>query len=37
MCPLEAFQLIKANPDKFDLIITDMAMPKMTGDRFASE
>jgi YesN/AraC family two-component response regulator len=29
---LEAF---KANPDAFDLLITDMAMPNMTGDLLA--
>ncbi len=29
---LEAF---KANPDAFDLVITDMTMPNMTGDQFA--
>jgi PAS domain S-box-containing protein len=31
---LEAF---RANPDKFDLVITDMAMPNMSGDKLASE
>jgi PAS domain S-box-containing protein len=35
--PLEALKLIRSNPDKFDLIITDMAMPKMTGDQLARE
>ena len=28
---LEAFQLLKADPQQFDLIITDQTMPKMTG------
>ncbi|WP_020589900.1 transporter substrate-binding domain-containing protein [Desulfobacter curvatus] len=27
----EALDLLKANPDDFDLVITDMAMPKMIG------
>jgi PAS domain S-box-containing protein len=31
---LEAF---KAGPDKFDLVITDMTMPNMTGDELAIE
>lgn len=31
--PLEALDSFKSNPEKFDLVITDMAMPKMTGDR----
>ena len=31
---LEAF---KAAPDSFDLIITDMTMPNLTGDKLASE
>ena len=31
---LEAFQ---AAPDKFDLVISDMTMPGMTGDRLAAE
>lgn len=31
---LEAFT---ANPDRFDLIITDMTMPRLTGDRLAGE
>jgi len=28
---IEAFEEFKSNPDAFDLIITDMTMPKMTG------
>lgn len=32
--PLEALEHFKANPNKFDLVITDMAMPQMTGDQF---
>ncbi|MBL6994546.1 ATP-binding protein, partial [Desulfobacula sp.] len=34
---LEAFEAFRANPDKFDLIITDMAMPFMPGDKLAAE
>jgi CheY-like chemotaxis protein len=29
--PMEALQLITRNPDLFDLVITDQAMPKITG------
>ena len=32
MCPVEALELFRSKPDKFDLVITDMAMPKMSGD-----
>jgi CheY-like chemotaxis protein len=34
---LEALELFKAKSDRFDLVITDMTMPKMTGDRLAEE
>lgn len=34
---IEAFQLFKDNPERFDLIITDMTMPGMTGDRLSME
>lgn len=33
--PEEALELFRADPDAFDLIITDMTMPKMTGRRLA--
>ena len=29
--------MFKADPDGFDMVITDMAMPRMTGDKLASE
>jgi PAS domain S-box-containing protein len=29
--PIQALELFKENPEKFDLIVTDMTMPKMTG------
>ena len=35
--PLEALELFSIHPDKFDLVITDMTMPLMTGDRLARE
>jgi len=34
---LEALELFKVMPDKFDLVITDMTMPQMTGDMLAQE
>jgi len=35
--PVEALEWFKADPDQFDAIITDMTMPRMTGDRLAAE
>ena len=35
--PIEALEMFKAEPDLYDLVITDMAMPHMTGDQFVSE
>ena len=34
---LEALDMFKDNPQGFDLVITDMTMPHMTGDRLATE
>ena len=34
---VEALELFRADPGRFDLVITDMTMPKMTGDQFARE
>ena len=31
----EALEEFAAQPDRFDLVITDMTMPKMTGDQLA--
>ncbi len=33
----EALELFKKEPDRFDLVITDMTMPKMTGIELARE
>lgn len=32
--PLEAVQWIEENPEKYDLVISDMAMPQLPGDKF---
>jgi nitrogen-specific signal transduction histidine kinase len=34
---IEALELFKTRPDRFDLVITDMTMPNMTGDNLAGE
>ncbi len=34
---IEALELFMAQPDKFDLVITDMTMPNMTGDELAAK
>ncbi|MCP4746850.1 MAG: response regulator [Desulfobacteraceae bacterium] len=31
----KALELIRSNPQQFDLVITDMTMPKITGDQLA--
>ncbi len=33
----EALELFRSKPDDFDLVITDMTMPNMTGDKLAIE
>jgi PAS domain S-box-containing protein len=35
--PIEALALFRSKPDQFDLIITDLTMPKMTGDKLVAE
>ena len=35
--PAEAFRLFQADPDRFDLVFTDMTMPQMTGDELAKK
>ncbi|MCP3901481.1 MAG: response regulator, partial [Desulfobacteraceae bacterium] len=34
---LEALKIFKANPDQFDMVITDMSMPNISGDKLATE
>jgi PAS domain S-box-containing protein len=34
---IEALEAFRTSPDAFDLVITDMTMPNMTGDRLAKE
>jgi PAS domain S-box-containing protein len=34
---IEAREAFREQPDKFDLVITDMTMPNMTGDKLAEE
>ncbi len=34
---VEALELFRARPGDFDLVITDMTMPKMTGDKLAAK
>jgi CheY-like chemotaxis protein len=34
---LEALDLFRSKPDHFDLVITDLTMPKMTGDKLVKE
>ncbi|MDY0038974.1 MAG: PAS domain S-box protein [Desulforhabdus sp.] len=35
--PVKALELFGADPDQYDLVITDMTMPHMTGSHLASE
>lgn len=35
--PMDALELFKSDPHQFDLIITDMTMPDMNGDRLIKE
>ncbi len=37
ICPEQALELFSREPDAFDLVITDMTMPKMTGDVLAEK
>ncbi len=34
---IEALKVFREQPDSFDLVITDLTMPQMTGDRLAQE
>jgi CheY-like chemotaxis protein len=35
--PLDALETFRRNPREFDLLITDMTMPRLTGDKLAVE
>ena len=35
--PEEAFKIFHDNPDAFDLILTDMTMPRLTGENLAKK
>jgi two-component system cell cycle sensor histidine kinase/response regulator CckA len=35
--PLKALDLFQSKPDTFDLVITDMTMPQMTGAKLAQK
>jgi PAS domain S-box-containing protein len=35
--PIDAINIFKNNPEKFDLVITDLTMPKMTGLQIAEQ
>ena len=35
--PSEALEFFRSDPNQFDLVITDMTMPRMTGDKLAQE
>jgi CheY-like chemotaxis protein len=37
MNPIEALELFKPKPDQFDLVITDMTMPQMSGVKLSEE
>ena len=34
---IEALEAFRDSPDKFNLVITDMSMPKMPGDKLSGE
>ena len=34
---VEALELFRSKPQAFDLVVTDMTMPNMTGDKLAAE
>jgi len=36
-CPLEALEAFRRDPRHFDVVVTDMTMPHMTGDELAVE
>ena len=34
---IEALEAFKAHPERFDLVVSDVTMPNMTGDQLAQE
>ncbi|MBW2622685.1 MAG: response regulator, partial [Deltaproteobacteria bacterium] len=34
---IEALELFRSNPDQYDMVITDMTMPHLTGEKLAKE
>ncbi|MBU0960054.1 MAG: response regulator, partial [Proteobacteria bacterium] len=32
---LDAYEAFRANPEKYDLVVSDMTMPKLTGEQLA--
>ena len=34
---IEALEAFRQNPNKFDMVVTDMAMPNMSGDKLSAE
>lgn len=36
-CSIEALELFRSKPNDFDLVISDVTMPKMTGDQLSKE
>jgi CheY-like chemotaxis protein len=34
---IEALELFRAKPDQFDLVVTDMTMPNLTGDKLTGK
>ena len=37
MSSVDALEMFRSQPDRFDLVITDMTMPKMMGDKLAKK
>ncbi len=35
--PQAAWEMFKKSPDRFDIVVTDLTMPEMTGDRLAKK
>ena len=37
MSPVEALEVFRSRPQDFNVVITDLTMPQMTGDKLARE